>query len=553
MSTYNHCILRLRRGTASEWAASEPQPGGEVLKLGEPGWEKDTGKLKIGDGVTPWNSLPYLQAENSTDVILQPEDVEQAVANILVAGTGINILHDDNNDELIISTSGVILGVNNPGDNRLLTSDGTNTGINAESTLTYQAPTLEISSENTNNRIRLLQVSNTSSEHPRIDFRRNTNTLVSPNPLGSGDFIGSIFFTTLDSSANNSVAAQISTYTPEGLSGYDYTPTQFRISNRTTDGTLSHMYIWDDGTLNPTAGAVINDNAKGTSFGPPGQRAHAMQIFNVSSLNNAENSLGSLSWSFGIVDGSSTANVVVGSESSAYMAVPSGTINSGALVGSSVYSLRNAVTSYDDNGTLALVVGQGILYGNAVWGDSLSPITTVARGINMSPFAGRGSIGTAYDIFLGNTIYDAAIDASGTINYGDGTISTRYGIYQESADPSFLSGSLTVNNGLSSPTKIHDLGGVSGNVSISYAIDKQIQTLTLDGTATNFIEGSGWPATDSVDVLLEITVSSTTSITWTIVDDWYNQPPSLTAGKYLILLRNIGATIQGHYIGEKTN
>lgn len=55
-----HDYIRLRRGTSHEWSASQPQPGGEVLRLGEPGFEKDTYKLKIGDGVTPWNSLPYI-------------------------------------------------------------------------------------------------------------------------------------------------------------------------------------------------------------------------------------------------------------------------------------------------------------------------------------------------------------------------------------------------------------------------------------------------------------------------------------------------------------
>lgn len=57
-----HNIIKLRRGTAAEWASSEPQPGGEVLKLGEPGFEKDTYRLKIGDGITPWNSLPYIDS-----------------------------------------------------------------------------------------------------------------------------------------------------------------------------------------------------------------------------------------------------------------------------------------------------------------------------------------------------------------------------------------------------------------------------------------------------------------------------------------------------------
>lgn len=44
--------FRLRRGTSS--VASENNP---VLADGEPGWERDTETLKIGDGVTPWNEL----------------------------------------------------------------------------------------------------------------------------------------------------------------------------------------------------------------------------------------------------------------------------------------------------------------------------------------------------------------------------------------------------------------------------------------------------------------------------------------------------------------
>lgn len=49
--------LQLRRGTAAEWAAVNP-----VLGDGEPGVEKDTGKIKVGDGVTPWTGRPYASA-----------------------------------------------------------------------------------------------------------------------------------------------------------------------------------------------------------------------------------------------------------------------------------------------------------------------------------------------------------------------------------------------------------------------------------------------------------------------------------------------------------
>lgn len=47
--------FELHGATASEWASENP-----VLLEREPGVETDTGKLKIGDGATPWNSLAYV-------------------------------------------------------------------------------------------------------------------------------------------------------------------------------------------------------------------------------------------------------------------------------------------------------------------------------------------------------------------------------------------------------------------------------------------------------------------------------------------------------------
>lgn len=41
-----------------------------VLLSAEPGVELDTGKFKLGDGVTPWNELPYyLDEDNITALI----------------------------------------------------------------------------------------------------------------------------------------------------------------------------------------------------------------------------------------------------------------------------------------------------------------------------------------------------------------------------------------------------------------------------------------------------------------------------------------------------
>ena len=46
--------IQYRRGLASEWTAANT-----VLAVGEPGYETDTGKFKVGDGSTAWISLPY--------------------------------------------------------------------------------------------------------------------------------------------------------------------------------------------------------------------------------------------------------------------------------------------------------------------------------------------------------------------------------------------------------------------------------------------------------------------------------------------------------------
>ena len=53
--------IQLRRGGAQEWANSNP-----TLAQGELGVELDTGRFKIGDGVTAWNSLRYERPVEST-------------------------------------------------------------------------------------------------------------------------------------------------------------------------------------------------------------------------------------------------------------------------------------------------------------------------------------------------------------------------------------------------------------------------------------------------------------------------------------------------------
>jgi hypothetical protein len=55
--------IQVRRGTASQWTSANP-----TLSSGEWGFESDTGKVKIGNGSTAWNSLGYTGAGTVTSI-----------------------------------------------------------------------------------------------------------------------------------------------------------------------------------------------------------------------------------------------------------------------------------------------------------------------------------------------------------------------------------------------------------------------------------------------------------------------------------------------------
>ena len=55
--------FQFRRGTAAQWTSTNP-----TLGAGEPGYETDTGKFKIGNGSTAWNSLAYTGAGTVTSI-----------------------------------------------------------------------------------------------------------------------------------------------------------------------------------------------------------------------------------------------------------------------------------------------------------------------------------------------------------------------------------------------------------------------------------------------------------------------------------------------------
>jgi len=51
--------IQLRRDTAANWTSENP-----ILSSGEPGYETDSVKYKIGDGATAWDSLSYFSGSH---------------------------------------------------------------------------------------------------------------------------------------------------------------------------------------------------------------------------------------------------------------------------------------------------------------------------------------------------------------------------------------------------------------------------------------------------------------------------------------------------------
>ena len=57
--------MQQRRGIASQWTDANP-----VLGAGEIGFETDTNKFKVGDGVNSWNTLTYFTAQDYADTLV---------------------------------------------------------------------------------------------------------------------------------------------------------------------------------------------------------------------------------------------------------------------------------------------------------------------------------------------------------------------------------------------------------------------------------------------------------------------------------------------------
>ena len=77
-----------------------------MLGAAEPGFEVDTHQLKVGDGVLPWTTLPYIAGNGGGGGGPTDEEVRDLVATFLQAGANVTLIHNDAADTLTIASAG---------------------------------------------------------------------------------------------------------------------------------------------------------------------------------------------------------------------------------------------------------------------------------------------------------------------------------------------------------------------------------------------------------------------------------------------------------------
>ena len=123
--------MQQRRGTATQWTSANP-----ILASGEIGWETDTNKFKIGNGLATWSTLQYFNdvqdlldtyipltqkgANNgvatlgsdgkltSSQLPTVDELAQDAINTALVAGTGLDKTYDDSANTITLDIDSTV-------------------------------------------------------------------------------------------------------------------------------------------------------------------------------------------------------------------------------------------------------------------------------------------------------------------------------------------------------------------------------------------------------------------------------------------------------------
>jgi hypothetical protein len=123
-------VIRLRRGTSAQWAASTI-----VLAVAELGLDTTLNKLKVGNGVHTWTNLPYINVLPSELAELS----QDAINSALVMGLHMSKTYDNNANTITIEST--LTNVDNTSDANKPISTATATALALKAPLASPALT----------------------------------------------------------------------------------------------------------------------------------------------------------------------------------------------------------------------------------------------------------------------------------------------------------------------------------------------------------------------------------------------------------------------------
>jgi hypothetical protein len=246
--------MQQRRGTAAQWISTD-SGSGPILAAGEIGYESDTNKFKIGDGVNHWLALDYFIDSDST---VNP----QFGSNIKFEGTTANDFE-------------TTLTVTDPTADRTITfQDATGTVVLRDSTDTLTNKSISLGSNTVTSTLAQLNTAVTDADvaslagaetltnktltSPVISSISNTGTLTLPTSTGT------LALTTDISSAITSAALDDSDDLTEGTTNLYYTTARSdlkaNLANPTFTGTVNAADLTLSGNLTVN-GTTTNINS----------------------------------------------------------------------------------------------------------------------------------------------------------------------------------------------------------------------------------------------------------------------------------------------------
>ncbi len=235
--------MQQRRGTAAQWISTD-SGSGPILAAGEIGYESDTNKFKIGDGVNHWLTLDYFIDSDST---VNP----QFGSNIKFEGTTANDFE-------------TTLQVTDPTVDRTVTfQDATGTVVLRDSTDTLTNKSISLGSNTVTSTLAQLNTAVTDADvaslagaetltnktltSPVISSISNTGTLTLPTSTGT------LALTTDIGTAISNAALDTSDDLPEGVTKLFYTTARSdlkaNLANPTFTGTVNAAALTLSGDL----------------------------------------------------------------------------------------------------------------------------------------------------------------------------------------------------------------------------------------------------------------------------------------------------------------